>query len=122
MKSRLLKPSRKRRLNNPKVRRFLENHLPIIKDAYSPDQVWLFGSYAHGRPNRWSDLDLMIISKKFTRGSKLHRRSTFLRKTGLRSNGKIIVDPLCYTPAEFERWKDAPTIIQEVVKTGIRVI
>ena len=114
--------NRQKRLNNPTIKHFIQEHLPNIRNLYQPEQVWLFGSFAHGRPRRWSDLDLMVVSKKFARGKRLYRRSAFIKKTNLRRDDKIIVDPLCYTPAEFERWKDAPTIISEVVKTGIRLI
>lgn len=111
-----------KRLNHPKVNEFVQNYLRTVQELYSPEQVWLFGSYANGKPQRWSDLDLMIVSQKFARGKRTKRRSRFLVKTGIWENHALIVDPLCYTPAEFERWKDAPTIISEVVKTGIRVV
>ncbi len=110
------------RLNHPKVSEFMQNYLPTIQALYAPEQIWLFGSYAHGRPQRWSDLDVLVVSKKFARGERTKRRSRFLVKTGIWDNYKLIVDPLCYTPTEFERWKDAPTIISEVVKTGIRLV
>ncbi len=111
-----------KRLSHPKVNEFVQNHLPTIQELYMPEQVWLFGSYAHGKPQRWSDLDLLIVSKKFARGERTKRRSKFLVKTGIWNDHNFIVDPLCYTPTEFHRWKDAPTIISEVVKTGIRLI
>jgi len=96
--------------------------LPVIRELYTPEQVWLFGSFAHGRPKRWSDLDLLIVSQRFVKGVRTKRRSNFLVKTGIWNDYDFIVDPLCYTPAEFDRWKEAPTIISEIVKTGIRLI
>jgi len=77
--------------------------LPTIKELYAPEQVWLFGSYAYGHPDQWSDLDVLVVSKKFARGNRLARRSKFLVKTGIWRNGELVVDPLCYTPAEFAR-------------------
>lgn len=111
-----------KRPSHPKVSEFMQTHLPVIQELYAPEQVWLFGSFAHGKPQRWSDLDLLIVSKKFAHGERTRRRSRFLTKTRIWHNRKIIVDPLCYTPSEFHRWKDAPTIVSEVVKTGIRLI
>jgi predicted nucleotidyltransferase len=111
-----------KRLNQPFIKRFVNQYLPTIRNLYAPQQVWLFGSYAHGRPQRWSDLDLLVVSQKFSRGKRTRRRSNFLVKTGIWNDHEFIVDPLCYTPTEFERWKDAPTIISEVVKTGIRLV
>lgn len=118
----MAKNNLERRLAHPTVKNFVKDHLPTIQSLYTPEQVWLFGSFAHGKPNRWSDLDVVVVSKKFARGKKLSRRSRFLKKTNLRSGFQIVVDPLLYTPTEFERWKNAPTIISEVVKTGIRLI
>jgi hypothetical protein len=45
-----------------------------------------------------------------------------MQKTGIWSDYELIVDPLCYTPAEFKRWRNAPTIVAEAVETGIRLI
>ncbi len=111
-----------KRLAHPRVKQFVGRYLPIILQLYSPEQVWLFGSYAHGHPRRWSDLDLMIVSKKFARGRKLKRRTNFLLKTGIWDDKKFIVDPLCYTPQEFARGVEMPCIVAEVVETGIRLI
>ena len=30
------------------------------------DKVFLFGSYATGSANEWSDIDLLLVSKRFT--------------------------------------------------------
>lgn len=34
--------------------------------GYSPTRVVLFGSYAKGKPNEFSDIDLAVWDKKFT--------------------------------------------------------
>ena len=112
----------KKRLAHPRVKKFTKDYLPAIKKLYAPEQVWLFGSYAHGRPDQWSDLDVLVVSKKFARDNRLERRSKFLVKTGIWRNGEFVVDPLCYTPAEFERARQMPCIVAEVVETGIQLI
>jgi predicted nucleotidyltransferase len=112
----------KKRLSHPKIERFLRQYLPVIRELYAPEQVWLFGSFAHGRPDPWSDVDLMIVSRRFARGKRLHRRSSFLDHTCIRRDEKFVVDPLCYTPQEFERGVEMPCITAEVVETGIRLI
>jgi predicted nucleotidyltransferase len=33
------------------------------------DRVFLFGSYASGNANEWSDIDLMLVSKRFTKNT-----------------------------------------------------
>ncbi len=32
-----------------------------IAEKFNPDQVILFGSHAYGRPNEWSDVDLLVV-------------------------------------------------------------
>jgi DNA polymerase sigma len=34
--------------------------------GYAPSQAYLFGSYAHGTPNAYSDIDIAIWDDKFT--------------------------------------------------------
>ena len=53
-----------------------------IVERYDPDALILFGSYAHGQPDEWSDIDLLIISDVFGAVPKLRRRSQFLINTG----------------------------------------
>ncbi len=112
----------KKRLAHPRVKTFTQKYLPVIAELYAPEQVWLFGSYTHGRPRQRSDLDLLIISQKFARRKPLRRRSRLLIETGMWRNGDMVVDPLCYTPAEFARAREQPCIIAEIVRTGIRLI
>jgi len=33
------------------------------------DKVYLFGSYARGNANEWSDIDLLLVSKRFTQNT-----------------------------------------------------
>ena len=32
-----------------------------IVEKFNPDEIILFGSYAYGKPNTWSDLDLLVV-------------------------------------------------------------
>ena len=41
----------------------IDNYLSKLKNKVVIDQVILFGSYAKGVANKWSDIDLLIISK-----------------------------------------------------------
>ena len=33
----------------------------LIADRYRPEQIVLFGSYAYGKPEPWSDIDLLVL-------------------------------------------------------------
>lgn len=41
----------------------IQNIVDVIVKGYHPEKVILFGSYAKGIPNEWSDLDFIIIKK-----------------------------------------------------------
>lgn len=45
----------------------LERFLKIIKNAgINVDRAVLFGSYAKGHQNKWSDIDIAIVSPEFS--------------------------------------------------------
>jgi predicted nucleotidyltransferase len=41
----------------------LETLKEIILEKVPTDQIWLFGSYAYGTPNKNSDIDIYIVMK-----------------------------------------------------------
>jgi len=79
------------------------------------DNMIFFGSIAKGKAKKWSDIDLVIVSKKF------NNVKTYKRAKGFRDYWKLDypVDFLCYTPEEFNRLKKQVTIVREAVKEGI---
>ena len=38
----------------------------LINADYSPDEVFLFGSYAKGNPHKFSDIDVAVWDQKFS--------------------------------------------------------
>ncbi len=105
------------------VRLLLSKYWEKIDQLYSPDALWLFGSRASDEASSDSDIDLVVVSQRFADIRRLKRRSTFLRETGLASDTSLpVIDPLCYTPDEFELGLRQPTIVAEVTSTGIQLI
>jgi predicted nucleotidyltransferase len=81
------------------------------------DKVILFGSRAHGKPHRWSDFDLIIVSKGFRNIDSLKRSLGFYDYWTI----NYPVDFLCYTPEEFNKLKKQITIVREAVREGIEI-
>ena len=77
----------------------------------------LFGSRASGKPHRWSDFDLIIVSEKFRKKGGLIRGVEFYDYWDL----DYPVDFLCYTPEEFNKLKNQITIVREAVNKGIEI-
>lgn len=85
-----------------------ENHI---------EKMYLFGSMATGKTHRWSDVDLIVVSKRF-RGKGLLERAPGLY---MKWNLKYPVDFLCYTPEEFKKLSRKITIVSEAVREGVEI-
>jgi len=94
-----------------KLRHFKES----IEKDYDINKMILFGSRVTDSYKRYSDFDIIIISKKFEGVDKI-RRSPGLY---LRWNLDYPVDFLCYTPEEFEKLSKGITIVREAMKNGV---
>lgn len=51
-------PIQKRKRVPLRVIQALVSH---IVQNFNPEKVILFGSYAHGKPNKWSDVDVLVV-------------------------------------------------------------
>ena|SRR3989338_11208075 len=80
-------------------------------------KMLFFGSFVYGKQHKWSDIDLVIVSKKFKR-KKTYKRARRLYDYW---NLDYPVDFLCYTPEEFNKLKKQITIVKEAVREGIEI-
>ena len=90
----------------------------FIKDCNAAglffDKVFLFGSYANGNANDWSDVDLLLVSKRFT-------KNTFDNlKLFLKINAKYPVIETHTYPTDYFLSCDA--FVEDVLKTSIEII
>lgn len=84
-----------------------------IAENYKPEKIYLFGSFAWGKPTYDSDVDLFIV--KNTKARWLQRHSE------VRSliNGVLPVDVLIYTPEETKRRLDlGDFFVQNIINKG----
>ena len=77
----------------------------------------LFGSQATGTAKAESDVDLVMVSPRFSNMPFWKRFATARKFFELR----MPVDILCFTPEEFEKKKNQITIVREAVDTGIEI-
>ena len=114
---------KKKKIADKKVNDFVQKYIDKIKEAYEPQQIWLWGSRAYGTPHEYSDIDLIVVSEFFANVRFIQRMPSFLRKLGLVTDTSVeVLDVLCYTPEEFERKKSQISIVREVVNKGIRIL
>ena len=101
---------------NNLIRQLREFAEDISKD-YPLEKMILFGSQATGKVTKNSDVDLLLVSKKFQQKKRLDRSPPLY----LRWNLHYPVDFICLTPEEFEKKKKQISLVRQAVKEGIEI-
>ncbi len=89
------------------TRKLLESGLIPVKEIY------LFGSYAHGTPNEWSDIDIAIITDREFDFEELIEVEARVRRLARKVD--IRMEPVIFTPT------DRLGFMESEVKKGIRI-
>ncbi|HTY89735.1 MAG TPA: nucleotidyltransferase domain-containing protein [Methanocella sp.] len=105
------------RITDRNVTDWIERFVAIIKEKYSPEKVLLFGSRARGDNLIGSDVDMIIVSKKFEGVNWLTR----IRDVSVLWEGLVPLEPICYTPGEFEEKKRMIGIVSEAMREGVEL-
>ena len=86
-----------------------------IVDEFHPESIYLFGSYAWGKPNTESDMDLLVIIEK-SREKPVQRAVRAQRS--LRGI-KVPVDVLVKTRKEFQRYTSVKASLEaQITREG----
>ena len=93
----------------------LETLKEIILEKVPTDQIWLFGSYAYGTPNKDSDIDIYIVMKDDAQMRELDAMTEvnggrFYRKT------KRPVDVLAVKRSRFDDRATEATMERKIKK------
>jgi len=92
----------------------------LILDSVEPGtikKIYLFGSYAYGKPTKKSDIDLCVIIRDDLDNMKLHAKIAL----SLHDNGITPVDTLFYKENEFNDFSKSDGI-ENVIFTEGKVI
>ncbi len=101
-------PDRVRKIIDKYIKTLEENDIPI-------KQAILFGSYAQGRYNKWSDIDIALVSNIFE-GNRFIDRDK-IRKINLSVSSDLEILP--YRPQDFT--PDDP-FVREIIETGVTLV
>ena len=102
------------KIKNPKVNKIIKK----IAENYKPEAIYVFGSYAWGRPHKDSDLDLLIIKDT---DEWFFKRSVSVRRPFL-SDYPMAMDILVYNNKELKRnLKEGNTFIKKILSEGQKV-
>jgi len=96
----------------------LEKLVDFIASEYRPEKIILFGSYGTERGTESSDIDLLIIKKTDKRF--VDRIVELIQLVRSRFGFEYPVEPLVYTPDEFEKaMKINSLFIRTVLLNGV---
>jgi len=99
----------------------LINHLVKVKKDISKDypveRMIFFGSRARGKPYKWSDIDLIIVSLNFRKMDFIERGAKMYDYWNL----NYPVNFICYTPHEFKTREKHTTLVSQAIKTSIEI-
>jgi predicted nucleotidyltransferase len=76
----------------------------------------VFGSYAKGTERKWSDVDVCIVSPKFTNTFKALEYLWSKREI---HDPKYAIEPVGFTPEDLDDEYDS--LISEIKKTGVEM-
>ena len=94
----------------------IEDFIQKVRQKYEVTQALFFGSRARGDYLADSDYDVILVSPDF-RGIFFSQRSALMYDFW--THWPLEIEPLCYTPEEFETKKKQMGIVSEAVKEGI---
>jgi len=95
----------------------LSEHLSYIKEKFAPEKIILFGSRARGDHLLESDIDILVVSARF---EGMNWRERIIEVFG-EWDKKQMLEPLCYTPEEFETKRGQAGIVQQAVEEGVEL-
>jgi predicted nucleotidyltransferase len=78
------------------------------------EQAVLFGSYAKGTFDEWSDIDLALVSAAFE-GERFRDREKIRR---IKLKVSSLLEPAPYKPEEFNAGNP---FVKDIMETGIRI-
>ncbi len=86
----------------------------VLAEKFQPDRIYLFGSHAYGRPNKDSDIDLLVVKKT------QKPRELSVKMDGALEDRQFPLDLLVYSPERFDyRMELGDPFLRLVVRKGI---
>ena len=99
-----------------RIQRIISQYLASLKaHGFQIQDAILFGSYARGNANQWSDIDLALVSNEFE-GVRFTDKNK-IRKITISVSSDLEVLP--FNPKDFTMGNP---LVKEILETGIRVI
>ena len=98
------------------VAALIRSFVQELRKDYPVDRVYLYGSYATGRYQDHSDIDVAIISPIVNSTNSLDLNCTIFHRA-MRFN--VDLEPICFSPSEFE--EEYLPIVKEIKQSGVEI-
>lgn len=105
------------RISNEHVKEHLRKFKRLVEKRFRLERMILFGSRARDDWLYTSDVDLILVSENFQSMNFLQR----MREISQLWDCDLLLEPLCYTPEEFERKKNELGIVRNALEHGIEI-
>ena len=93
------------------------HYINRLKRDIVVDGVLLFGSFAWGKPSKPSDVDLVVLSRDFSKRN-FDQRLDFLTQARDTRARQVAMDVIGYTPQEFAHIEKESAIMAKAKKDG----
>ena len=104
-------------MSQSEVKKIVKRFAAKLKaDKFDFSSIYMFGSYVKGRPNKFSDIDVAVVSKKMKKNYE--KNLDLLCQKGLETSDKLEIH--AFTPEDFK--VGYPPLAHEIKLTGIRVV
>ena len=98
-----------------RLNKIINSFLEEIQKKYKIENAYLYGSYAKGTFNKWSDIDIAIVSPDFP-DDLFETRLSLMR---LASTIDVRIEPKLFKKEFFNR---NDPLVDEIQKNGVRII
>ncbi len=100
---------------NDSLKQIIKRFLEEIQKKYKIDNAYLYGSFAKGTSNRWSDIDIAVVSPDFS--DDLFQDRLLLMRMAYSIDDRIELKPF-----KKELFNRNDPLVNEIQKNGIRLI
>lgn len=97
--------------------KIVEHYIDKISKHITVSKVLLFGSFAYGKPNKNSDIDLLVVSPDFKKKDFMERLE-YLSLLRDEPTYTIAMDIVGYTPEEFKKMEHYSPHLAQIKKRG----
>jgi len=91
----------------------------LIINAIPVEQIYLFGSYAYGKPHKDSDLDLFVVLKDEVQLRDIE--AAIKIRLAIGDHQSMPLDLLVIKRNRYLERKDAPTLERKIAREGILI-